>query len=127
MTGIAAIVGSVVFIVAIVFYVLVTLGMPLGEFLMGGKYRILPPKMRVMTAVSVFIQILAVLVLLQGGGVINMILPVVIIKPLCYIFAVYFSLNVIMNLFSNSNKERMLMTPLSFITAICFWIIAVSL
>jgi len=68
MIEIAAIVGSIVFLIAVAFYILVTLGAPLGEYLMSGKYKVLPSKMRVMTGVSVLIQLLAVLVLLQGGG-----------------------------------------------------------
>jgi len=38
------------------------------------------------------------------------------------VMAVYLSLNTIMNFVSKSKKEKYIMTPLSFVTAICFWI-----
>ena len=38
------------------------------------------------------------------------------------VMAVYLSLNVLMNLASKSRKERLIMTPLSLIAAVCFWI-----
>jgi len=38
--------------------------------------------------------------------------------------AVYLSLNTVMNFISKSRKERYIMTPLSAITAVCFWITA---
>ena len=40
--------------------------------------------------------------------------------------AVYLSLNTVMNFISKSKKEKYIMTPLSFIAAVCFWISAVS-
>ncbi len=43
--------------------------------------------------------------------------------PLGYFFAAYFSLNVVMNLFSKSKKEKILMTPLSLIASACLWLV----
>ena len=55
--------------------------------------------------------------------------------PLCFshnvtkiigiVMAIYLSLNTVMNLISKSKKEKYIMTPLSFVTAICFWITAI--
>ncbi|HCO66434.1 MAG TPA: hypothetical protein DIT04_01570 [Dysgonomonas sp.] len=123
----AAIIGSILFLVVICFYILAATGAPLGDYMMGGKYKILPKKLRIMVSAAVFIQVLAIIVLLQGGGVIASVLPAGILKVLCYIFSIYFSLNVLMNLFSESKKEKMLMTPLSLITAVCFWIVTLNL
>lgn len=41
-----------------------------------------------------------------------------------YKFAAYLSLNTIMNMISKSRKEKYVMTPLSLIAGICFWITA---
>ncbi|MDU1906288.1 MAG: hypothetical protein E6772_16080 [Dysgonomonas sp.] len=123
MIQIAAIIGAVLFLAVSLLYTAVTFGAPLGEYLMGGKYRVLPPKVRMMTGVSVIIQLLVILVLLQAGGIIGAILPSLIIKPLGYFFAAYFSLNVVMNLFSKSKKEKILMTPLSLIASACLWLV----
>ena len=50
--------------------------------------------------------------------------PFMVTKVICIILAVYLSLNVFMNLFSKSKKERYIMTPLSLIAAVCFWFVA---
>ena len=44
-------------------------------------------------------------------------------KIICIIMAVYLSFNTIMNFISKSKKEKYIMTPLSAISAVCFWII----
>jgi len=109
---------------AVILYVLLSLGLPYGEFAMGGRHRIMPPQMRVACGVSVVIQLIAILYLLQAGNVISIGLP--FDRRVCYFFAVYLILNTIMNLLSRSMKEKLVMTPLSLITAICFGITAMN-
>ncbi|OMD44089.1 hypothetical protein [Paenibacillus odorifer] len=116
-------IGSFIFAGAAVFYILLTLGLPYGEFAMGGKHRIMPSQMRVACAVSVVIQLLAILYLLQAGHVISIGLP--FDRGVYYFFAVYLILNTVMNLLSDSKKERLVMTPLSLVTAICFGLTAI--
>lgn len=43
------------------------------------------------------------------------------------VMAIYLSLNTVMNLISKSKKEKYIMTPLSFVAAICFWISALQM
>ena len=45
-------------------------------------------------------------------------------KIICIVMAVYLSLNTVMNFVSKSKKEKCIMTPLSFVAAVCFWITA---
>lgn len=120
---IAAIIGSVLFIIVIILYILLIAGAPLGEYAMGGKYKILPPKVRILALLAVLIQIFGIILLLQSADIIHALLASGIIKTACYIYAFYFSLNILMNLLSKSKKERLVMTPLSAIASICFWII----
>ncbi|WP_223254238.1 hypothetical protein [Halobacillus halophilus] len=107
-------------------YVLLALGLPYGEFAMGGKYKILPKQMRVACAISVLIQLAAILFLLQAGHVLSIDLIAPIARGVCYFFAFYLFLNTVMNLFSKSNKEKLVMTPLSLTTAICFLMTALN-
>ncbi|MCC8147027.1 MAG: hypothetical protein LIO93_11480 [Bacteroidales bacterium] len=72
------------------------------------------------------IQLFGIAVLLDSGGIINTGLPIKVIEIACYVYAVYLSLNVLMNMASKSKKEKMFMTPLSLIVAVCFWIEALS-
>ena len=121
-----SILGAITFGIAVIIYILIALGLPLGEFAMGGKYKILPTKLRIAIAFSVLVQLFAILIILQAGGVLPTMLSMKITRIICFIFAAYLSLNSLMNVFSNSKKERYLATPLSTITAVCFWVTALN-
>ena len=119
-----SILGAVLFGVIVIMTVLVACGLPLGEFTMGGQHKILPKKFRVMSVISVAIQVFAMIIILQAGGFISMWLSFKITKYICFFFAAYLSLNTIINMISKSKKEKYVMTPLSLIAGICFWITA---
>ena len=119
-----SILGAVLFGVIATMTVLVACGLPLGEFTMGGQHKILPKKFRVMAVISVAIQIFAMIIILQAGGFISLWLSFKVTKYICFFFAAYLSLNTIMNMISKSRKEKYVMTLLSLITGICFWITA---
>ena len=119
-----AILGAVIFGVIATMTVLVACGLPLGEFTMGGQHKILPKNLRVAAVISVAIQIFAMIIILQAGGFIPLWFSFKVTKYICFFFAAYLSLNTIMNMISKSRKERFVMTPLSLIAGICFWITA---
>ena len=119
-----SILGAVLFGVIAIMTVLVVCGLPMGEFTMGGQHKILPKKFRVMAVISVAIQIFAMIIILQAGGFIPLWLSFKVTKYICFFFAAYLFLNTIMNLISKSRKEKYVMTPLSLIAGICFWITA---
>ena len=119
-----SILGAVLFGAIAIMTVLVACGFPLGEFTMGGQHKILPEKFRVMAVISVAIQIFAMIIILQAGGFIPLWLSFKVTKYICFFFAIYLSLNTIMNMISKSRKEKYAMTPISLIAGICFWITA---
>ena len=119
-----SILGAVLFGVIATMTILVACGLPLGEFTMGGQHRILPKKLRVVAVISVAIQIFAMIIILQAGSFIPLWFSFKITKYICFFFATYLSLNTIMNMLSKSRKEKYLMTPISLIAGICFWITA---
>ena len=119
-----SIIGAVLFGIIAVMTVLVACGLPLGEFTMGGQHKILPKKLRVAAVISFFIQIFAMIIILQAGGFIPLFFSPTVNKYICFFFAAYLSLNTIMNMISKSKKEKYVMTPISLIAAICFWITA---
>lgn len=124
---IPAIIGSVLFGLIVILYILLVFGAPLGEYAMGGKYRVVPVKNRAMIVIAIVVQLFGIVMLLHAGGIINTVLPVKVVKIACYVFAVYLSLNVLMNIASKSKKEKIVMAPLSLIVAICYWIVAFSM
>ena len=117
-----SILGAVLFGVIAIMTVLVACGLPLGEYTMGGQHKILPKKFRLAAVISVAIQIFAIIIILQAGGFIPLWLSFKVTKYICFFFAAYLSLNTIMNMISKSRKEKYVMTPLSLIAGICFWI-----
>ena len=119
-----SILGPVIFGVIATMTVLVACGLPFGEFTMGGQHKILPKNLRVAAVISVAIQIFAMIIILQAGGFISLWFSFKVTKYICFFFAAYLSLNTIMNMISKSRKERFVMTPLSLIVGICFWITA---
>ena len=119
-----SILGAVLFGVIAIMTVLVACGFPLGEFTMGGQHKILPKKFRVMAVISVAIQIFAMIIILQAGGFISLWLSFKVTKYICFFFAAYLFLNTVMNMISKSRKEKYVMTSLSLIAGICFWITA---
>lgn len=121
-----AMIGAFLFVIVVVMTVLVACGAPLGEFTMGGKYKVLPKQLRVMAIVSFFIQLFAIIIVLQAGGIVTLWFSEKVTKNICIFFAVYLSFNTIANLLSKSKKEKYFATPLSFAAAICFWITALT-
>ncbi|MGL5675095.1 MAG: hypothetical protein ACRDDX_01625 [Cellulosilyticaceae bacterium] len=121
-----SILGSCAFLFAVVIYFLAILGLPVGDFAMGGRYKVFPPAMRVVIGISIVIQIFAIIILLQGGGLVPLFFSPKVTKGICMFFGAYLALNSIMNLASPSKKERYVATPLSIITTICFLIVGLS-
>ncbi|WP_058303753.1 hypothetical protein [Gorillibacterium timonense] len=121
-----AILGAITFGFAVIIYLLLAFGFPFGEFAFGGQYRVLPTKLRWLCGFSIFIQLFAVLIILQTGKILPLLFSLPITRGICFFFAGYLTINVIMNLLSKSKKERLIVGPFSFITALCYWITAIE-
>jgi hypothetical protein len=117
-----AIIGMVLFSIIAIMTFLVACGLPLGEFTMGGQYRILPKKLRGFAVVSLIVQLFVIITILQAGGFISLWFSIKATKYICLFLAAYLLTNVFTNLTSKSKKEKYVMTPLSLIATICFWI-----
>ena len=121
-----AIIGAIAFSVVIILSILILCGLPLGELTMGGQYKIFPKKLRLVLAIQLLLQIFFVIIILQLGGVVSLWFTARITKIIGTVMAVYLSLNSVMNFISKSKKEKYIMTPLSLIAAVCFWMTVLS-
>ena len=119
-----AIIGAITFSVVIILSVLIICGLPLGELTMGGQYKFFPKKLRIVLVTQLIFQIFFVIVILQMGDFFPLWFSKKVTKIICIVMAVYLSLNTVMNFVSKSKKEKCIMTPLSFVAAVCFWITA---
>ena len=121
---ISSITGAVLLLAVAIMEVLLIIGLPLGEFTMGGRHKVLPPMYRIFAASSIILQLFGATMLLQGGGLMNMWFAGKVIKIICFVFAGFFAVNTIMNIISPSKKEKYVMTPLAAIEACCFAVTA---
>lgn len=119
--NIFSIVGAMIFGMMAVLTLFVTLGLPLGEFTMGGKHKVLPIQMRFASGSALIFQIIAILSVLYVGEIISLSIPFSLARGVCIFFGFYLLLNTGMNLMSFSKKEKYVMTPLALIGSICFF------
>ena len=122
-----SIIGAGAFSIVIILSILIICGLPLGELTMGGQYKVFPQKLRIVLVTQLILQVFFVLIILQMGELIPLWFSYNVTKIIGIVMAIYLSLNTVMNLISKSKKEKYIMTPLSFVTAICFWITALQM
>lgn len=122
-----SIIGAGAFSIVIILSILIICGLPLGELTMGGQYKVFPPKLRIVLVTQLILQVFFVLIILQMGEIIPVLFSYNVTKIIGIVMAIYLSVNTVMNLISKSKKEKYIMTPLSFVTAICFWITALKM
>ena len=123
-SNVSSIIGAVLLLAVAVMESLLIIGLPLGEFTMGGRYKVLPPLYRIFAASSVILQLFGAAVILQGGGLMNMWFAGNVVKIICFVFSGFFAVNTVMNLISPSKKEKYVMTPLAAVEACCFAVTA---
>lgn len=121
----AALIGTCLCVVVIILSILLICGLPLGELTMGGQFKVFPKKLRILLIIQLVLQVFFAIIILQVGGYISLWFSYNVTRIICIIMAVYLSLNTVVNFISKSKKEKYIMTPLSFVMAICFWIVAV--
>lgn len=122
-----SIIGAGAFSIVIILSILIICGLPLGELTMGGQFKVFPPKLRIVLVTQLILQVFFVLIILQMGEIIPLLFSYNVTKIIGIVMAIYLSINTVMNLISKSKKEKYIMTPLSFVTAICFWITALKM
>ncbi|WP_026582684.1 hypothetical protein [Bacillus sp. J33] len=122
---ISAIVVAIMFVSISVFQVFLSLGYPLGEYAMGGYYKVLPKKLRIMSVINAIILLFMGFVFLLHADVLNgyNFLPT---NKLVWFITIFLGLNTIANLISRSKKERFIMTPISSIAFILCLFITLS-
>lgn len=124
LSTVSSITGAVLLLAVAVMEILLIFGLPLGEFTMGGRYKVLPPMYRMFAASSVILQLFGAAMILQGGGLMNMWFAGKVIKIICFVFAGFFAVNTVMNIISPSKKEKYVMTPLAAVETCCFAVTA---
>ncbi len=91
-------------------------GAPFGEYVLGGKHKVLPPKMRLLSVLYTCIFIIVGLSLLQAAEIIAPVFGTVFMKVTLIIYTLFLAYAIIGNGFiTKSKKEKYVMTPISII------------
>jgi len=120
---IAAIVLTVLLGLLALFQIALAAGAPLGRFAWGGRSRVLPPGLRVGSAISVLVYALITVLALDRAGVVDVVASPVSQVGMWIVFG-YFILGIAMNAISRSRPERYTMTPLTIVLAALSLIVA---
>ena len=115
----AAVVVWVLLAALAVFQIALVAGAPLGRFAWGGGSTVLPTMLRVGSAVSVVVYAVIAWVLADAVGDVGFDLGI-------WILTAYFTLGVALNAASRSRPERMVMTPVALLLAVCCLVIALA-
>jgi hypothetical protein len=108
-----------------VIQLLLAIGLPLGKLAYGGKYEKLPPNMRITSIVAIGIFTIASIAMLERAGIIIVFNNPIFTLVFVWIIAIYLAFNTLLNLMSKSKQEKLIMTPLSLISSICCFIVAI--
>lgn len=119
----AAIISTAIFIGLSIFQLLLALGLPLGRAAWGGEYEILPTSLRIGSLLSIFILFFASYLVLSRAEIIRDFGLPRLSKYGVLVLAGFFSVNTLANFISQSNFERMIMTPIALTLSICCFIL----
>ena len=97
----------------LVFQLALALGAPLGFAAWGGKYKVLPAKLRIGSFISALIFATAILIVLENEGLSSFLNKPAIISGFLFGFTTLFFLSAIANFASESKWEKRLMLPLA--------------
>ncbi|MCF6361580.1 MAG: hypothetical protein L3J29_12570 [Cyclobacteriaceae bacterium] len=109
----------------LVYHLLIITGLISYQVVWGGRLET-ESQMYVFETISIGINSLIILVISAKGKYIKAKISIRIINILLWIITVIFVLNTVGNLFSNNSLETVIFTPLTFISAILCYRIAVE-
>jgi hypothetical protein len=121
----AAVVSLVLLGALAVFQGLLVAGLPLGRFAWGGQNEVLPAGLRIGSAVSIVLYAGFAVLILHAAGALEL-LPGGFSGVAIWVLTAYFLLGIVMNAVSRSRPERLLMTPVVALLAVCCLALAVG-
>jgi hypothetical protein len=123
---IAALVAATGFFGLMCFQILLALGFPLGQAAWGGKYRKLPPELRIASLFSAGIIAFTSILVLEKANVFSVFNSPTIVTYGVWIFTAFLGLNTIGNFISRSKWEKRIMTPVSLILGLLCLTVAIT-
>jgi hypothetical protein len=122
----ASVLAALVLSFVAIFQILLVIGLPLGGAAWGGKHRVLPPRLRIASALSSLLLGLAAWIVLARTGLVTLPWQSSVVRVGTWFVFSFLTLNTVSNFVSKSRIERMVMTPVAFICSICLLVVALS-
>jgi hypothetical protein len=122
-----AVVGAVGIVGMLIFQILLAVGLPLGAAAFGGKYEVLPAKLRLASVISAFIFAAAFFIILAHGGLLGGgSRSSSLVRVGIWVLVTIFGVSTLANIFSRSRWERLIMAPVGFVLTVCCVIVALA-
>ena len=112
-------------IVTLGYHILIITGVIPFEIVWGGKLET-REQMLQFESVSIFINLFILVVVLIKGNYLKINIPLKLINILCWFFATLFALNTLGNIFAESIWEAVIFTPITLLSSILFWRLAIE-
>ncbi|SPE44604.1 conserved membrane hypothetical protein [Candidatus Sulfotelmatobacter sp. SbA7] len=122
----ASILAACVLAIVAAFQVLLALAMPFGNAAWGGAHRVLPPHLRLASAISVAPLVLAAWIVLARTGVVTSPWKPATVSAVTWVGFAILVLSTVGNSASKSRIERIIMAPVAFVCSVCFLVVALS-
>lgn len=119
----AAVVATLVLTAMAIVQVLVAAGRPYGAFVYGGKHRVLPLRLRAMSAFAVVLYAVCAVVMLTRAGVLPGQDLLFVVVATWALFA-FFTAGTALNAISRSRAERLTATPACAVLSIAALVVA---
>ena len=116
---------TVILALLAIFQAALALGAPLGRFAWGGQHRVLPPRLRVGSAISIVIYALIAVIAWDRVGAIQ-VFPAPFSEVAMWVVFAYFALGILMNAISRSKPERFTMVPVTVVLTVLSLLIAMG-
>ena len=114
------------FVLVAAFQVLLALGAPLGYAAWGGTVEVLPPGLRIASAASAVVLVVAALIVLGRAGYWMATIPFGIFRRGTWVLVGTMALSGLANLASSNGWERLLMGPVALLLAILCLVVALG-
>jgi hypothetical protein len=121
-TVVAAAVATALLTALAVLQVLVATGRPYGRLVWGGQHAVLPRALRVGSAISVVAYAAMATALVWRAVVLGT--PPAAVEVATWVLVGYFALGVVVNAISRSRAEKLVMTPVCAVLALCSLVVA---
>ena len=112
----------IIFILFFLFQMSLVFGAPFGKLAWSGMYKVLPPSFRFGSFIAAVIFIFGIFIISEKASLYSFFYYPIIADVLIWVLVILFGFSTLCNMLSKSKLEKLVMTPIAFIS-FCFCLI----